>query len=103
MTRKIISAGILLMLLLFSGGTVSANGNTGGGDSGQTKFIYIADNRPPVVEIERGEGVHATALKTGDSGVVQGLKVLVIASAALLMLVIYYKEKEKGESDYEEN
>ena len=104
MTRKIISAGILLMLLLFSGGTVSANGNTGGGgDSGQTKFIYIADNRPPVVEIERGEGVHATALKTGDSGVVQGLKVLVIASAALLMLIIYYKEKEKEESDYEEN
>ena len=56
-----------------------------------------------MVEIERGEGVHATALKTGDSGVVQGLKVLVIASAALLMLIIYYKEKEKGESDYEEN
>lgn len=103
MTRKIISAGILLMLLLFSGGTVLANGDTGDGKSGQTKFIYIAENRPPVVEIERGEGVHAAALKTGDSGVESGLKVLVIASAALLVLIIYNKEKEKGVTDYEEN
>lgn len=102
MTKKIIIAGILLMFLVFSGCTVSASGDTGGNRvRGQTEFIYIADNRPPVIEIDKGEGVQGTALKTGDSGVLAGLEVLVITSAALLVLIIYYKEK--GETNYEEN
>lgn len=104
MTRKIIGAGILLMLLVFSGCTVSAGGNAvGNKDNGQMEIIYIPDKRPPVIEIDRGRSVHGTSVKTGDSGVLAGLEVLVIASAALLVLIIYLKEKEKGETDYEEN
>lgn len=104
MTRKIISAGILLMLLVFSGCTVSASEDTGGNrDNGQIEITYIPDKRPPVFKIDRGEGVHGMPIKTGDSSVLAVLEILVISSAVLLVLIIYYKVKEKGETDYEEN
>lgn len=104
MTRKIISAGILLMLLVFNGCTVLASGDTGGNrDNGQIEITYIPDQRPQVFKIDRGEGVHGTPVKTGDPGVMAGMEILVISSAVLLVLIIYYKEKEKGETDYEEN
>lgn len=102
MIKKMISTGILIMLLVVSGCTVLAKDNAAGSrNAGQMEVIYIPDKKPLMLQMDKGQGKLKAAAKTGDSTVLDGLKILIIASAILLMLIIYIKRK--GEIDYEEN
>lgn len=94
MMKKVITAGILVMLLMIFPYTVWAKEYVKGYEnSGQMEITYTPDKRPTMLEIDKGSGVHTASAKTGDSTVWVGLEILVIASAILLMLIIYIKKR----------
>lgn len=92
-----------LFAILFAGSvsTVSAKEASGDHATGQTEVVYVPEKRPPIEELDKGEGHLSTSPSTGEaSKTLTYLTFLVITSAITLMLIIYLK---KGETDYEEN
>lgn len=98
--KKMICVGMFAFLFASSGVSVFAAEANGEQADGQTEVIYITDERPPMNEVEKGDGQQSISPTTGDSTVAGSLEILVIASAALLMLIIYLK---KGETYYEKD
>lgn len=97
--KKIIYAGVFTVLLSMNGITVLGKDTNGEQATGQTEFIYVAD-RPPDMEVDKGDGHLSTSPQTGDPIIQTSLELLVITSALLLMLIIYIK---KGETYYEKD
>lgn len=101
MKRKIIRILLLLSLFMLNNCLIFAADNSNRNEnSGQSEIVYVANPKPSVEEIEKGDGNYIAGTNTGDTSITRCLEIMVITSAFLLMLIIFIRE---GEQTYEKN